>query len=71
MPVPVKGEVLVKVEAASVNPVDWRAIQAGSMRVFGIPGKLPYVPGANVCLIAHMGHLVTRLIARRGGELET
>jgi NADPH:quinone reductase-like Zn-dependent oxidoreductase len=44
MPKPKKGEILVKVEAASVNPVDWR-IQDGLAKHI-LPRKFPYVPGA-------------------------
>lgn len=47
MPVPRKDQVLVKVEAASVNPYDWKAIQAGLLKLFYMPAKLPYIPGAN------------------------
>jgi len=48
VPVPVKDQVLVKVEAASVNPVDWKAVQAGLLRLLSIPPKLPYVPGTDI-----------------------
>lgn len=47
MPVPMKDQVLVKVEAASVNPVDWKAVQAGLIKLLCIPAKLPHIPGAN------------------------
>ena len=43
MPTPKAGEILVKIEAASVNPVDWK-IQTGNLRPF-LPSKLPYIPG--------------------------
>ncbi|KAI5058427.1 hypothetical protein GOP47_0026597 [Adiantum capillus-veneris] len=46
VPTPKKGEVLVKLEAASVNPVDWK-IQSGILRPF-LPPKFPYIPGTDV-----------------------
>ncbi|MCO5556674.1 hypothetical protein L7F22_010225 [Adiantum nelumboides] len=46
VPTPKKGEVLVKLEAASVNPVDWK-IQSGILRPF-LPPKFPYIPGTDI-----------------------
>lgn len=46
VPVPKKGELLVKVEAASVNPVDWK-IQKGILRPF-LPRKFPSIPGTDI-----------------------
>ncbi|KAJ4790981.1 hypothetical protein LUZ62_042227 [Rhynchospora pubera] len=45
VPAPKKGEILVKVEAVSINPVDWK-IQNGVMRPF-LP-KFPCVPLSDV-----------------------
>ncbi|OMO66027.1 Alcohol dehydrogenase superfamily, zinc-type [Corchorus capsularis] len=41
-----KGEVLLKVEATSLNPLDWK-IQKGVIRPF-LPRKFPYIPGTDV-----------------------
>lgn len=43
VPKPGKGEVLVKVRAASVNPADYH-LQSGRLRPF-LPARLPFTPG--------------------------
>jgi len=43
VPTPAKDEVLIKVEAASVNAIDWQ-IQEGRFR-FLFPSNLPHTPG--------------------------
>jgi NADPH:quinone reductase-like Zn-dependent oxidoreductase len=42
-PTPKKDEVLIKVEAASLSPVDWR-IQQGMLRPM-FPREFPQIPG--------------------------
>ncbi|GMN50250.1 hypothetical protein TIFTF001_019395 [Ficus carica] len=42
IPNPNKDEILVKVEAASINPFDWK-VQEGMMRPI-LPPKFPYIP---------------------------
>ncbi|XP_031100553.1 chloroplast envelope quinone oxidoreductase homolog [Ipomoea triloba] len=46
VPSPTKGEVLLKLEAISLNPVDWK-IQEGPLRPI-FPRKLPHIPATNV-----------------------
>ncbi|XP_054812290.1 chloroplast envelope quinone oxidoreductase homolog [Prosopis cineraria] len=46
VPIPKKNEVLLKVEAAGVNPIDWK-IQKGLLRPI-FPGKLPFIPGTDI-----------------------
>ncbi|MGV0820867.1 NADP-dependent oxidoreductase [Martelella sp. AMO21009] len=46
-PVPAAGEVLVRVLAASVNPVDWK-IRSGNYGAIG-EDDLPIIPGRDIC----------------------
>ncbi|XP_021814205.1 chloroplast envelope quinone oxidoreductase homolog [Prunus avium] len=46
IPTPKKNEVLLKLEAASLNPVDWK-IQKGQLRPL-FPGKFPQIPATDV-----------------------
>jgi len=48
VPNPKKGEVLVKVEAAGINTVDWK-IQGGLLKHI-LPLKFPHIPGSNQSL---------------------
>ncbi|XP_010243443.1 PREDICTED: putative quinone-oxidoreductase homolog, chloroplastic isoform X2 [Nelumbo nucifera] len=46
VPTPKRDEVLLKLEATSLNPVDWK-IQKGMLRPF-LPRKFPYIPATDV-----------------------
>ncbi|XP_028798185.1 chloroplast envelope quinone oxidoreductase homolog [Neltuma alba] len=46
VPTQIKNEVLVKVEAASLNPFDWK-IQKAVARPL-LPRKFPYIPGTDI-----------------------
>ncbi|XP_071721528.1 chloroplast envelope quinone oxidoreductase homolog [Rutidosis leptorrhynchoides] len=46
IPKPGKGELLLKLEATSINPVDWK-IQKGMLRPF-LPLKIPWIPATDV-----------------------
>src|SRR5207253_11376536 len=58
-PTPGSGELLIKVHAASVNAIDWKA-RAGYLKdVFPLP--LPYIPGWDVsCIVEAIGPGVTQ-----------
>lgn len=57
-PEPKAGEVLVRVHAAGVNPVDWK-IRSGAMKNF-MQQSFPYVPGADFAgVIERVGAGVT------------
>ena len=43
IPSPKKDEVLLKLEASSINPIDWK-VQKGVIRPF-LPKKFPFIPG--------------------------
>src|SRR5213080_3398795 len=45
-PTPSSGELLIRVHAASVNPIDWK-VRAGYMKDY-IPLPLPFIPGWDV-----------------------
>ena len=57
-PVPQAGEVLVRVHAAGVNPIDWK-IRSGALKDF-YPVTFPYIPGADLAgVVAEVGPDVT------------
>ncbi|MEO8972813.1 MAG: NADP-dependent oxidoreductase [Ktedonobacteraceae bacterium] len=58
VPEPQEGEVLVRVHAAGVNPMDWK-IRSGAIKNF-MPATFPYVPGADLAgVVAKVGPGVT------------
>src|SRR5437870_976204 len=65
-PEPQEGEVLVRMCAAGVNPVDWK-LRAGWMKTFR-PSTFPYVPGADLAgVVEKVGSGVTSF--QRGQEV--
>lgn len=79
-PKPSNGELLVRVRAAGVNPVDWK-IRRGDLRMF-LRIKFPYIPGGDIAgEVVAIGPGVTRFkpgdevvafveMARGGGYAE-
>ncbi|EPS61524.1 hypothetical protein M569_13272, partial [Genlisea aurea] len=78
VPVPGKDEVLIKMEAVSLNPFDWK-IQKGSLRPL-LPKKFPFIPvndaagevvevGSGVKNIKPGDKVVASLNASNGGGL--
>ncbi|CAA7619853.1 NADP-dependent oxidoreductase [Magnetospirillum sp. SS-4] len=57
-PVPSPGEVLIRIRAAAVNPVDWKIREGNLARLF--PCKFPLIPGWDAAgVIAALGEGVT------------
>ena len=65
-PKPGKGEVLIRVHAAGVNPIDWK-VRAGYMKDF-IPHSFPLILGWDVSgVIEEVGAIVSRF--KKGDEV--
>ena len=43
-----RGDILVEIKRASINPIDWKLFTAGYQGLFPI-AKFPYIPGFDVC----------------------
>ncbi|KAG9446059.1 hypothetical protein H6P81_012187 [Aristolochia fimbriata] len=62
VPSPKKDEVLIKLEASAINPIDWK-IQDGVMKPFA-PSKFPHVPVTDISgEILEVGSSVTKFKA--------
>src|SRR2546430_13953767 len=65
-PTPGSGELLIRVHAASVNPIDWK-VRAGYMKDY-IPLPLPFIPGWDVSgVVEVVGSGVTKF--KKGDEV--
>jgi NADPH:quinone reductase-like Zn-dependent oxidoreductase len=65
-PTPGSGELLIRVYAASVNPLDWK-VRAGYMKDY-IPLPLPFIPGWDVSgVVEAVGSSVTKF--KKGDEV--
>lgn len=61
IPKPKKDELLVKVEACSINPIDWK-VQKGIMKPV-LPFRFPHVPGADISgVVVKVGPGVTTFV---------
>ncbi|VAI12259.1 unnamed protein product [Triticum turgidum subsp. durum] len=56
-----RNEVLLKLQAATVNPLDWK-IQKGDLRPL-LPRRLPFIPVPDVALVVDVGPGVNGLTA--------
>jgi NADPH:quinone reductase-like Zn-dependent oxidoreductase len=65
-PTPGSGELLIRVHAASVNPIDWK-VRAGYMKDY-IPLPMPFIPGWDVSgVVEVVGSGVTKF--KKGDEV--
>lgn len=61
IPRPKREELLVKVEACSINPIDWK-VQKGAMKPV-LPYRFPHVPGADITgEVVSVGPAVTTFV---------
>lgn len=60
IPTPKRDEVCLKLEAASLNPSDWKVQKGVLWPVF--PGKLPHIPGNFVTPVTHNPVLNHKLV---------
>jgi NADPH:quinone reductase-like Zn-dependent oxidoreductase len=68
VPTPDRGELLIKVQAVSVNPLDYKT-RAGCLKNF-FPHTLPFIPGWDASgIVEAVGSDVTKL--KRGDEVYT
>ncbi len=59
-PAPQEGEVLVRVHAAGVNPIDWKVRQGLRKQI--LPMQFPYIPGMEIAgVVEEVGEGVTTL----------
>ena len=66
VPTPAAGELLIKVQAASVNPIDWKT-RAGYLKDF-FPHTLPFIPGWDASgIVEAVGSGVTKF--KKGDEV--
>ncbi|XP_061339615.1 chloroplast envelope quinone oxidoreductase homolog [Gastrolobium bilobum] len=59
LPTPSKDEVLIKLEAASINPFDWKVQKGMLWPIF--PRKFPYIPGTDIAgEVVEVGQVVKK-----------
>ena len=66
-PRPGSGEVLVRIAATSINPIDWK-LRSGAMREF-MPIEFPAIPGYDLAgEVAELGSGVDVIQSRATGD---
>ena len=66
VPIPKKDELLLKLEATSLNPVDWK-IQKGLLRPF-MPRKFPHIPGNSLSCVVLLTELFCEALFTYGSH---